>query len=319
VRRKRPRSLFRYLNFSDRLLQQLCAGEVHYSDPSTFNDPLDCRPIVKVDVLDTELKQVLAELVIRRAGREVDIAIKKLRLRGENVAVKRQALTESEVRAIIGDIEYQATNPEVSDSGTYIRFAVAQAIEVELRKAYDLGVLCLSERFDSPLMWSHYGQQHRGVCIEYDVSQVRSADIRRVEYGRSREVDASAIQSWLQVDDPAARLSIERACLLRKSKEWNYEREWRMLGPVGSRSSPIEVKAIIFGIRCPTALQYTIVKVLGGSTSAVKFWEMRSPGARFELRRERVDIEELMVAMPLRSVVLDFEDLGAGGSQDNAR
>jgi len=309
MNRKRPRRLFKYLNFSDRLLQQLCAGEVHYSDPATFNDPLDCEPVVKADVPNEELKQILGQLVFRRPGKEIDLAMKKLRLRGDKTLARRLALTESEVQAIIGDIEYQATDPDAGDPQEYIGAALTQATQTELRRSYDVGVLCLSERFCSPLMWSHYGQQHRGVCVEYDVSTVATDEIRKVEYGESREILASAIRAWLLDDNADARRTIEGACLLRKSKEWAYEREWRMLGRIGLGPSRIPLTAVIFGLRCPRTLQYSIVKILGGMGSSVKFWQMGATGARFELKRYRVDVDELMASIPLRSVLLDFEVL----------
>jgi hypothetical protein len=306
---KRPKRLFKYLNFSDQLLQQLCAGKVHYSDPATFNDPLDCEPVVKADVANEGLKRILGQLVIRRAGKEIDLAMKKLRFRGDKALARRQALTESEVQAIVGDIEYQATNPDEGDPQEYIRAALTQAIQTELRRSYDLGVLCLSARYNSPLMWSHYGQQHRGVCVEYDVSTVATDEIRKVEYGESGEILASSISAWLLDDNTEARRTIEGACLLRKSKEWAYEREWRMLGPIGLGPSRIPPAAVIFGLRCSTTLRYSIVKILGGTGSSIKFWQMSATGARFELKRSRVDVDELMVSMPLRSVLLDFEVL----------
>src|SRR5580658_2558112 len=98
MNRKRPKRLYKYLSFSDRLLQQLCAGEVHYSDPATFNDPLDCQPVVKADIPTEELKHVLGQLVVRRAGKEIDLAMNKLRLRGDKAVERRRALSQSEVQ-----------------------------------------------------------------------------------------------------------------------------------------------------------------------------------------------------------------------------
>jgi hypothetical protein len=306
---RRPKRLFKYLSFSDRLLQQLCAGEVHYSDPATFNDPLDCQPVVKADIPTEELKHVLGQLVVRRAGKEIDLAMNKLRLRGDKAVERRRALSQSEVQAIIGDIEYQATYPEAGDSQEYIRSALAEAMQTELRRSHDVGVLCLSERFNSPLLWSHYGQQHRGVCVEYDVSNLAADDVHKVGYGESREILASVVRAWLVEDSVDARRAIEEACLLRKSKEWGYEREWRMLGPIGLGPSRVALTAIIFGLRCPRVLQYSIVKILGGADSRTDFWQMASIGARFELKRYRVEVDELMASMPLRSVLLDFKAL----------
>lgn len=37
-----PKLLYKYRAFSPRLLDMLVADELYYSDPSDFNDPLDC-------------------------------------------------------------------------------------------------------------------------------------------------------------------------------------------------------------------------------------------------------------------------------------
>ena len=39
---------------------------LHFSDPGTFNDPLDARPYVEVDVRDSVLVTVLRQLVKQR-------------------------------------------------------------------------------------------------------------------------------------------------------------------------------------------------------------------------------------------------------------
>jgi hypothetical protein len=107
--------------------------------------------VVKADIPTEELKHVLGQLVVRRVGKEIDLAMKKLRLRDDKAVERRRALSQSEVQAIIGDIEYQATYPEAGDSQEYIRSALAEAMQTELRRSHDVGVLCLSERFNSPV------------------------------------------------------------------------------------------------------------------------------------------------------------------------
>jgi hypothetical protein len=59
-------AIVQYLSFTPRVLQQLRTGDVFYADPSTFNDPLDCRPSVVTDLPIPELKDVLAQLIVRR-------------------------------------------------------------------------------------------------------------------------------------------------------------------------------------------------------------------------------------------------------------
>lgn len=60
-----PERLFKYVGFTPRVLQQLCMGEVYYSDPGNFNDPLDCRPTVQTDLPIPDLQDVLAQLIVR--------------------------------------------------------------------------------------------------------------------------------------------------------------------------------------------------------------------------------------------------------------
>lgn len=309
MRKTKPKNLFKYLSFSDKLLEQLCYDRVYYADPANFNDPLDCRPVVVPDLGRAELESLLAQLVVNRSAKEIDTAMKKVRLRGEKAAARRNALTESEARELVGEIDYNATNPEVDDPDAYIRDAFGLAIERELRKTHEIGVLCLSSKFDSPLMWSHYADQHRGVCIEYDVSELRPEALHKVSYGQSREVLASQIRDWVLHDNLAARQAIDKACLLTKSREWAYEGEWRLLGEVGLQDSPMRLKSVIFGMRCADVLKYTVVKALQGGPQKVKFWEITQPTLRFELKRSRLDLDGLMQGMPRTSVLHDFADL----------
>jgi hypothetical protein len=305
-----PQQLYKYVGFTDRVLEQLYRGEIHFSDPATFNDPLDCQPIVEPDEPNQQLKQLLAELVVRRTEKEVDVATKMLKLRSDKAAERRQALSGSAVTAVLNDIEYLADAPDVEDPEAQIRNTLVDAIQTEIRKTYDKGVLCLCANWNSPLMWSHYAEQHRGLCIQYDTSTTPAGAIQEIDYEGTRIVRTSAIRRWLVTDDPEARIEIERACLLTKSREWEYESEFRMLDTAGLRASPLDVKGVIFGLRCSRARQYTLVKALEGS--GIEFFQIVCPGPRFELKRERVDLDELCASMPLRSALHDFEQIDLG-------
>lgn len=87
-----PKRLFKYLSFTPRVLQQLCMGDVYYADPSSFNDPLDCRPSVVADLPIAELKNVLAQLIVRRVSKEVSTTMEKLRFKAETIAARGESL-----------------------------------------------------------------------------------------------------------------------------------------------------------------------------------------------------------------------------------
>jgi hypothetical protein len=63
------------------------------------------------------------------------------------------------------------------------------------------------------------------------------------------------------------------------------------------------------GLRCEWVIKYAIVAALGGTNSPYTFYAMNSLGARFELSRSEVDVEELVQGMPNTTGPWDFEVL----------
>ena len=89
-----------------------------------------------------------------------------------------------------------------------------------------LRVACFSEINDSILMWSHYAQNHKGFCIEYDLSDWDCKDhLKPVQYVDERHYIRSNFADNLP---PNAGREIMDAALF-KSAEWSYEKEWRLV------------------------------------------------------------------------------------------
>ena len=293
--RAEPKSLYKYLGFSDRMVEQLYHGKVYYADPGTFNDPLDCRPVVMAGNQTIEgLQSILKLMVVRRVEKEASVSLKRLRLRGEKLDVHRAKLGLSEVNEVLRGIEYFVTDPDLDDPEAYFKQTLLKLIQDEVRKTQATGVLCLSEKFDSPFMWSHYGNLHRGVCVEYDVSNRKASPIRQVVYGGDRQISADCLLRWLQGEDVQARGEVERSSLLTKSAEWKYEKEWRLLGPIGLGRSPAPIKSVTFGMNCPLAITESIMSMFGGEQAKVKFLRVLEPISSFKLKRERVYFDDSM-------------------------
>jgi hypothetical protein len=98
------------------------------------------------------------------------------------------------------------------------------------RKAIDeeYGILCLSANPTSLLMWGHYASDHRGYAIGFDSNHkwFRAYDeetavgcIHPVQYSPDRPAAASDQLTYLDY-------------LFKKSIEWSYEREWRIVRPL---------------------------------------------------------------------------------------
>ncbi len=94
------------------------------------------------------------------------------------------------------------------------------------RVATGTRVLCLSSRNNGVLLWSHYGQNHRGFAVGFrsDVLiETKPATLLfEVEYDDERpEFDITTVH-----DEQCSAESL-LPLFKRKSREWSYEREWR--------------------------------------------------------------------------------------------
>ena len=54
-----PRRLYKYRKLDARTLDMLFGDRLYFADPGSFNDPLDTRPSLDVDVDEVELKNTV--------------------------------------------------------------------------------------------------------------------------------------------------------------------------------------------------------------------------------------------------------------------
>ena len=126
-------------------------------------------------------------------------------------------------------------------------------------------VACFSETNVSSLMWGHYADSHKGYCLEYDFKRVfaeddelctrfsfcdvNSAFLAPVVYSNKR-LDATksflpfAVKEFFRVNGYNQTRSIYPDMLeafktmIIKSKDWEYEREWRLATEIPDDDAP---------------------------------------------------------------------------------
>lgn len=188
------KAFYRYRAFNTATLDSLCLDTLHFANPGTFNDPLDCNPSVECDSDLTELRALLTLLVRRRVSAEVLESLKRARLQGDKARAHANSRAGVEAANELADIAYHATNPEYEVGEEEAEaWLLTQEIERELRRHYDRGVCCFSTTYGNPLLWSHYGDQHRGLCIGYGTNRSPKPKLRKVIYGGSRALKTSTL------------------------------------------------------------------------------------------------------------------------------
>jgi hypothetical protein len=113
------------------------------------------------------------------------------------------------------------------------RFDYDQFTDTVRNEKLGLGIASLSETWNNELMWAHYADGFRGICIAYPLARLLDGlagdyALARVAYGdRPHYLNLSAIH------DTNLRA---RAILSTKNLKWSYEREWRLFAPHPGRA-----------------------------------------------------------------------------------
>ena len=102
-----------------------------------------------------------------------------------------------------------------------------------------MGIACLSEAYDSLLMWAHYANDHRGMCVEYELLEFnRQLGFSPVPVVYSDE--RVSIHTIETLERDIQGLFVES--LTSKSPEWSYEKEWRIIRDDGACGDKWEAK-----------------------------------------------------------------------------
>ena len=139
--------------------------------------------------------------------------------RERKVAFFKKELTKRGVPEDVAQREARkrATPPEGWSDQEFERHMEAH-LEVSLTSEYreKAGVLCLTRLPLNPLMWAHYGDEHRGVCLELDTTVAPARNplgaAHRVDY----EWDYPTLR-FFEADDEER----VRACVSRSPKTGN--------------------------------------------------------------------------------------------------
>lgn len=93
-----------------------------------------------------------------------------------------------------------------------------------------VSVLCFSKTNKINSLWAHYADNHRGICIEYNIQKSNIQFIKdycfKIEYVELSDA-TNEIKNYFV--DNYVDLNLMIKPLLKKSKDWSYEEEWRII------------------------------------------------------------------------------------------
>jgi hypothetical protein len=124
-----------------------------------------------------------------------------------------------------------------------------------------MGLLCFSRHWHNPVLWGHYADRHRGLCLGFDVAD---EDIRPVTYASRRfALHGDPLKpSGAPDQESVAKL------MLTKYAHWRYEAELRAFVALDSAASEDGMFFSAFGVRLK------LTSVIAGALSSVSRHEV---------------------------------------------
>ena len=124
------------------------------------------------------------------------------------------------------------------------------------------GILCFCKVISDPAVWTHYGDEHKGVAFGFDYpsleEQVKERNVTKVDYPPSelRPPIDYRVLSHLSAED---KDGLGQTLLSRKARSWQYEQEYRIFVPLnlcenGMYWHPVPknlLVVVVLGILCP--------------------------------------------------------------------
>ncbi len=225
-----PDFLYHYQRFNneDRLRSILTEQKLYFSNPADFNDPWDGKAWFRTDNLHDPLARKAAVGFLAEMAKDIPVPV------GKEEEYRRYRETLSE--------DLQTTIRAVEDT--------SKAVNDLIKERYR--IYCLSACFHINLMWSHYANGHRGVCLKFSTANNLFASAKEITY---------------QKRFPELVLGKEenvKAILLTKAAEWAYEREYRVVARDSEAGLP-EGASMVMARRNRVELpQGTLVSIIAG-------------------------------------------------------
>jgi hypothetical protein len=147
----------------------------------------------------------------------------------------------------------------------------------DFKDAYDArtGLLSFSDDWAGPVLWSHYGAKHRGICLGFDVPR---DSVQKVQYE-----DERLLASLGDGGDPLELdADLRQKLLCTKYRHWEYEREYRRFVPLEeailegrlhfvSFGKDLELAEVVLGPQCLISLDRVRDLVKSRYSKAVVF------------------------------------------------
>jgi DUF2971 family protein len=152
--------------------------------------------------------------------------------------------------------------------------------------------LCFSRSWNNILMWSHYGDRHKGICLGFDITEATAMEVK---YFQNLHIVGPLVDAPREDQKPTFAL-----LYAGKYGGWCYEEEVRVYGEPDkekegkcfvSFSEHLRLREVIAGARFPKSSKPAFDDALK-SYSGIKIVKTTRSTERFEIKRDEHGFDE---------------------------
>lgn len=151
---------------------------------------------------------------------------------------------------------------------------------------HKVGLLCFSENWKNPVQWSHYGENHKGMCLAFEVA---NDILQQVNYVNERinctysDIERSSEQETYN--------NLFHILMTTKYADWRYEREWRIFTALKNAEGEmffqnfdqdVSLREVIVGASSDLS-RAEIADALGDQANGVDAYKARLGFKQFEI------------------------------------
>lgn len=240
--------------------------QVKYSSPILFNDPFDNQFFIHIDANDfRKVHESIYEKLVR------DNKIHK------NVP-KQQFL-----KAV--NFNKFKIMEHISLSQYYLNEGIKTLIN-------NNKVFCISEKYDHLLMWAHYADNHKGAVVKFKCLPEKDnllCAAEKVNYSMNiPSIEPDELIS--EFDSTTLAKKTMNAFLYTKSKEWEYEEEWRVVYPTNNNEAfnlinilEEEIDSIYLGCKMTEQHEQEILNIIKTERKNIRIFKASKSTKEFKL------------------------------------
>lgn len=253
-----PQHFFKYRSLGEGddgldIIRDIVIGQkIYWPSPTQFNDPFDCSPAVKIPK-GPRFKTLTREMHRRNLPNA----------------------SRKDMRKFLRDVG--KTPP-----GQYRRWLVENLKSMMEGSS----VYSLATEAENILMWSHYANSHKGVCIRFDARKLLQT------FPVASPIHYSPERPEISFGEEESSELLKKL-ILTKSNLWGYEKEWRLIGyneERGLRNIPSGcLSGLVIGSKSSTEHRAALAGFVEQASKPLALYQAEEDDTLFSIRMKPIN------------------------------